>query len=456
MMQHNLFISSFKSKRNRSSILVLLFVVFFLLGNKILNYLYWMEDDWCRVFWHNYYAQTENIDHIFLGSSHVYCGLNPEILDEKTQKNNFNMATPAQRLIESYYLLKEADRHNTIKKAYLELYYNPSTGNLGDYQNHISVLNGWKCMDHMKNSFYKLETLISINPSQYYLEAFFPYIRYREYIMDGDWIKECVEYKTSENYKEYIFNDGLGTFRDKGYYYTNLEVQELSFIRDRKPEEMHLTEEAEKYLRKIILYCQERNISLTFFTVPVHDIQLIATENYDSYASQIKEIATEYDVPYYDFNMVREEYLPIQDRQYFMNVGHLNAKGAELYTNFFYEIVSKSPEDNRKYFYDSYQEKLEYSEAKVYGIYRFNDNILEIQEGDMVKKIKKMIIASNREDELEYQVFWTPYSSKETTLLRDFSKNKEFDLPAEEYGNCTIVWRDISTKQKVGRIDLRN
>ena len=39
----------------------------------------------------------------------------------------------------------------------------------------------------------------------------------------------------------------------------------------------------------------------------------------ESHANQTEEITAEYDVPYYDFNMVREEYLPIQDRQYFMN-----------------------------------------------------------------------------------------------------------------------------------------
>lgn len=453
MIRHNSFISSFK-KKVQALFLILVFITFFLAGNKLLNYLYWEEDEWCRILWHNYYEQTENIDYLYLGSSHVYFDLNPEILDKSNEKNNFNMATPAQRLIESFYLLKEIDRHNEIEKVYLEMYYDPSTGALGNYHEKISVQNGWRCMDYMRCSYHKAEILMSINPMQYYMEAFFPFIRYRQHLTDDSWVKEQVQHKESEDYKKYIYDDGVKVYKDKGYSYDLRELTNSLLIRGRGPEEMNLTEDAEKYLRRIIEYCQENNISITLFVSPIYELQLLSTENYDRYAKQIKDIAMEYEVSFYDFNMAKEDYLPIQNKEYFVDVGHLNAKGAELYTNFFNQVVSADLMDNKDYFYQTYQEKLENSEAKVYGLYCYDAGEDELQEADEPGKTRRMVIASNREKELEYQVFVTP-DNCETYLLQDFSTNKVFNISKEEHGICKIIWRSIDNKAKMESMEIQ-
>lgn len=461
-------------KKCRAAVLTLVVIAFFLLGVKILNYLYWQEDDWSRILWRNYYKQTENIDYVYLGSSHVYCDLNPEILDGKNGKNNFNLATPGQRLIESYYLLKEADRYQEMEKVYLELYYNPSTGILGNYQERNSVQNGWRAIDHMRLSPTKMDALFAMNPIKYYPEAVFPFIRYREHLMDGNWIKDRTNAKTTENYKKYIYNDGVTEYRDKGYYDTKKELTNLFYGRDRNPAEMLLTEDAEAYLRKIITYCREKDIEITLFTSPIYELQPMATENYDSYAQSVKEIAAEYGVPYYDFNMVKEEYLPIQYPEYFMDVGHLNAKGAELYTNFFHQVVSALPKENTKYFYDSYREKLKNSNARVLGLYYYAAEESELSEDDkpgnpIVGKMSfspsvvlkdsepgnmtRMVIASYREAELEYQIFLTPENG-ETVLLQDFWINKKFNVSAEEHGVCKIVWRSKKDGKRTGSMEV--
>lgn len=454
MIPHNLSIFSFNKKNGKVIFLTMTVILFFLLGNKALNYLYWEDNEWCRIFWHNFYKQAENIDYVYLGSSHVYCDINPEILDEKNGRNNFNMALPAQRLIESYYLLTEADRYNDIKEVYLELYYNPSTGISGNYQEKLSVQNGWRAIDSMKLSFSKAKAIVGMNPIKYYPEACFPFIRYREHLTDGNWIKDRVNYKENDNYKKYIYNDGTTEFRDKGHYYTTRELTNLIFTRDRKPEEMYLTEDAEEYLRKIIEYCQRKNIPITLFSSPIYAIQPIATGNYDQYANRIKEIASEYTVPYYDFNMAKEEYLSIQHPEYFMDVGHLNAKGAEIFTNFFYQVVSEKQDDTIKYFYESYQEKLGNSKSRVYGIYCYNAEESELQGSDELGKTRRMVIASNRENELEYQIFLTP-DGGETVLLQDFATNKHFNISAEEHGSCKIVWRNINDEEKIGNMDIQ-
>lgn len=454
MIRNSLSIFNSNKKKYRAIFLTLAVIAFFRLGVKMLNYLYWEENGWRRILWHNYYKQTENIDYVYLGSSHVYCDLNPEILDEKNGKNNFNLSTQSQRLIESYYLLKEADRDNKIEKVYLELYYVPSTGEAGIYKDKGTILNSWGNTDYMKYSFNKIDAIVHMNPLKYYPETVFPFIRYREHLIDGSWISARANEKSTENYKKYIYNDGTSEYKDKGYWYVTIELANLFWRKDRTPKEMLLTEDAETYLRKIITYCQDNGIEITLFSSPIYELQPMATEYYDSYAKSVKKIAAEYGVPYYDFNMVKEEYLPIQYPKYFWDVGHLNAKGAELYTNFFHQVVAASPEE-KKYFYDSYREKLENSEARVLGLYYYytteEDELSEDDEPG--KTICNMVIAAYRETELEYQIFLTP-ENEETMLLQDFSTNKKFNVPAEEHGVCKIVWRSKKDGEVMGSMKV--
>lgn len=458
MIRCNLSIFNFNvdgkwEKKFREIFLVMGIVAFFLSGCMILNYLYWQEDIWSRILWHNFYKQTENIDYVYLGSSHVFFDLNPEILDKKNGKNNFNLSTGSQRIIESYYLLKEADRCNKIEKVYVEMYYFQSTGVYGNYREEKTIQNGWRNLDYMKFSFGKLDMLFHMNPMQYYIDAIFPFVRYREHLMDGDWIKDGVDYKRTVNYKEYSFKDGTGEFRDKGYYYIIKELEDPLFLRNRMPEEMYLTEDAEIYLRKTIEYCKKREIPIILFSSPIYEIQLMSTENYDSYANRIKEIADEYQIPYYDFNMVKEEYLPIQYSKYFKDVGHLNAKGAELYTDFFHQVVSSSQEDNKRYFYDSYQEKMSNVDPKVYGLYYYIVDDEEIQEGEL-GNTRRMVIGATRGGKLEYQIFLEP-DTGESVLVQDFSENNMFNISTEEHGICKIAWREKGNTGKDGEIKIQ-
>lgn len=454
MIRHSLSISNFNKRVCSAGFLVVMAAVFFLTGTKILNYLYWQEEDWERILFHNFYAQEENIDYVYLGSSHVFCALNPEILDEKSGKNNFNMATSGQSLMGSYYLLQEMEKHHKIEKVYLELYYVCSTGAQGHYRDKDFLQIGWRITDYMRMSPLKLTALFCMNPKEYYLDAAFPYIRYRAHLTDDEWIKDRADYKRSGNYKNYKYVDGLIEYRDKGYYATAKELANLLFLRERNPEEMDLTEDAEKYLRKIIEYCQKRGIQIVLYSAPMYEIQPVSTENYDRYIEDIRKIGAEYDVPYYDFNIVKEEYLPIRQPAFFMDAGHLNTKGADCFSNFFWQTVSAQPEDNAAYFYNSYREKLESSKPDVYGLYCYYAEESELQQWEEPGRTIRMAVASNRDTELEYQIFLTP-NGEETYLLQDFSANKKFNLSTEDHGICKVVWRSADGKEEMGSIDVQ-
>lgn len=65
--------------------------------NSILSYVLIDDvDDEVRYAMHELYEQ-ENIETLFLGSSHVFCGYDPQILDEIMGENTYLAATPSAK-----------------------------------------------------------------------------------------------------------------------------------------------------------------------------------------------------------------------------------------------------------------------------------------------------------------------------------------------------------------------
>lgn len=451
-MRHSLSISSFK-KGCRAAFLVLMAAVFFLAGTKFLNDLYWQEDDWERILFHRFYGQKENIDVLCLGSSHVFCGLNPEILEEKSGKNHFNLATSGQSVAASYYLLREAEKYNEIERVYLELYYSCSTGTQGTYRERDSANMSWKSTDYMRFSPLKFDAIVHMNPKQYFLTACFPYVRYRACLTDENWVRDRLACKGMEDYKNYRYENDEIVYRDKGYYDTTKEYTNLFCVRDREPEEMYLTEDVEAYLRKIIEHCRKEGIELVLYTSPMYELQPMATENYDGYVSAVAALAAEYGVPYYDFNLAREEFLSLRNPSYFMDSGHLNTKGAEIFTDFFYRTVSASPQESAAYFYGSYQEKMDGGTPGVCGLYSAAMTPEEQQQCGDADKAVKVTVAAVQGDRIECQIFLTPEGG-ETCMLQDFSENKVFYLSLEEHGVCLVVWREAGDGSPGGEVSM--
>lgn len=436
MIQINLFISNFKILIKRVC-KIAIGIVFFFGAVRGLNFVYntYHDNDWGRILWHNYYLQEDNIDNLFLGSSHVFCDINPYMLDELNGENNFNLSSSGQNLLGSYYLLKEANASHDISKVYLELYFWASTGLDGDYESSNGLIPNWRNTDFMRFSLNKVNYMISMSKIENYPETFMPFLRFRDQLFDTDYIKKQIEYKSREEYKNYTYweiNDlgEITEYKDKGYYYTTTKLQQkdllqIEHIIDKEP----LTEDAEKYLKKIIEYCKKEDIEITLFCSPIYDLQVIAAGNYDFYVEQIRQITEEYDIEYYDFNLCKEEYLSLGDIKYFMDIHHLNNEGAEKFTSFFWNVMENGEQDC---FYDTYKEKLEQNEKTVYGlIYTIDEDAYNYR------------IVSNRDEDFEYRIEKMQTENEDAFIcLQDFSENNEFQIKKREAGMLKIEVRN--------------
>ncbi|MCM1264184.1 MAG: hypothetical protein NC313_15850 [Butyrivibrio sp.] len=424
----------------------------FIVISRGLNYIYVDTEEWQRIVLHDFYENKGKIDNVYLGSSHVHYDINPLILDEMNGKFNFNLSTSSQNLNASYYLLREADRYNSLSHVYLELYYYCSVyDNFAspDFADPLDLCNykDYRCIDNMKNSFNKIEYIYKCFETDRYVDVCFPFVRYRSQLGDWDYVKRIMAKKSREEYLMYEGGNDYGElgyiqYGHRGYCYSTVEYKDEQrlFSQNRILSVNPMSEKSEDYLKKIICYCQERDIPVILFVSPMDELRLISTENYDNFVKQVSGIAADYGVEFYDFNLVKEEYLPIQKGEYFLDAGHLNNKGADMFTRFFHETVSRSMAENEQYFYDSYAEKLSNSSPRIYGLY--------YRESDNDCNFNIYHIASNRIEGMEYSVIIESDSGEKYTL-QDFSENKEFTLPVEEHGNCTVKARMKNTLDDV-------
>lgn len=403
MMRVRSFISHFKR--------VLLFAAAMFVIIWVMNYLYVDDtDEFARTMMHEFYGQEENIDRIYLGSSHVFCGIDPAILDQINGDHNFDLASGNQQLIGSYYLLREADRRHHIKHAYIDLYYTCTTKGMGNLHDYSVIPYSWNILDNMRLSFNKLSYMINLSGPRYYYLSVFAFTRYKEKLFRPDYVAQLVQKKRGQTWKNYDYYHA-GRMEDqelvmksaeKGFM-TSLGTPEAGGFFDRQSETMleedPVTEESLEYFVKIIDYCREKDIALTWIVCPISDYQLAGNGAYDRYTEQLKELSAQYGIPCYDFNLCKKEYLDLSSNQYWFDKGHLNSTGAEVFTRFMGQFLLAEEKGETTYadcFHDSYAEKLSAGGEKIYG--------MEILDSDEYEKCMSEVTPEKKEKYAVYKI----------------------------------------------------
>lgn len=386
-------------------------------------------NEWSRAMFHDFYTREENIDTLFLGSSHVYCGINPAIIAEKTGKSAFNMATPAQPLNGSYYLLKEAVKYNDISHVYLELYFGQSVGKEGHFMEAEQLPRNWRNTNYMKPSLNKLSYMLTMSePSLAYM-TFLPARRYWTDLFEPEKIKETIRQKRSEAYREYDVENELNgvkeTYVKDGFYYSEHKAEGGVLYDIIRPEAFtadSMTGEAEEYLRKILEFCREKQIAVTLYSVPVTDYQAALYGEYDLYVEQVRSIAEEYGQTYYDFNLCRKELLDLTDDGLFRDQGHLNVWGAERFSECFADVFEGLETGTLTYeqcFYPSYREKLAEGKQRIFGLLVEAEEAAEDEVGYRITPIHNL-----QGNSIEYFVY-TKTDEGEKKVLADWGAADE-------------------------------
>lgn len=180
--------------------------------NSILEYVL-VEDyeDEFRAHMHEMYNQ-ENIDTLFLGSSHVFCSTDPRILEQMWGEDVYLAASSVQKPDVSYYLLKEATKHYDLDRVFLDMYYFQFREEDSAERNNELLKYVYAVSDYMNPSFDKISFILDAVPRENWLRAFLPAIRYSDKLFDLEYIDKVVKAKKNENYKNYSVGNSYKGF----------------------------------------------------------------------------------------------------------------------------------------------------------------------------------------------------------------------------------------------------
>lgn len=386
-----------------------------------------------RIMMHEFYHQEDNIDVLFVGSSHCYFSFVPTITDRILGKNTFCAGSSAQQLDASYEIIKEADRLNDLEHIYLEVYY--GLANYSLYKERTLMTSTYIVSDYLRPSFDKLAFLLKASSKEYYSNSFITARRNWENFFETDYVMYLIQQKTSPKYQNFSY-DYVSTadkqYAGKGYVKNEGYAPEYFFLSYYPMYTPGFSKDWENSLNEIIDYCLENQIPLTLVSAPMPNYSLAALGDYDTYASKINQIINGRNIEYYDFNLCKEAYIP-NTTAIFRDSDHLNTEGAEVFSTVFSQFCMGQIA-KQDLFYNTFNEKLAHLEAAVYGL-NYQEQLVKESE-DMF--LRYVTIISGYPDDTEYRIVITP-ENKAPYLIQDFSTNKDFTLPPEEHGVCTLT-----------------
>lgn len=354
-------------KKLKRTIVIAIFIYFSFLIGKIMDYV--LVDDTqsqSRIVLHDMYNEKENIDVLFLGSSHCYHSFDPILADELLQVNTFNAGTATQNLDGSLVLLKEVNKSHDISKVILELYY--TIGYEPLYKERTDMTSTYVISDYLKPSINKYEYLYNASSEEHYMNSIFRARRYWYNLTDADKMLEIIQNKSASKYKEYKIDDAT-LYKGKGYFPVNEKLEDGSFLfyHHREPIDINsISKDWIASLLEIIEYCENNEIELILMSAPMPIYTIADIKNYDVYVEFVNELASMRGLEYYDFNLCKEEYFPVTISNFYDD-DHLNEDGAELLTTLACELLSGKI-SKEELFYSTFNDKYKNIPEGIYGI----------------------------------------------------------------------------------------
>lgn len=388
-----------------------------------------------RLMLHEMYEQ-DKIDSVFLGTSHVYKGINPAITDAAWNENTFICGSASQNINSSYALLKEAHKSGDIDTCYLELSIRKVNRDKQAWQKQTTA--AFIVADYMKPSSDRVSYLLDAVESKDYVNAFCRARRNWKNIYSLDTMKDIVSRKRTDAYRNY---DGtVKNYEGKGFFPVAEKFDRITDNGTITITDNYMSEDYLMYFQKIVNYCRENDIELICFTSPIPECTMEQIKNYDSFDAQMRDVCEEYGVPFYDFNLADPSILDLKDDD-FSDWNHLSDIGADKFTKVFADFFSGDIEEE-ELFYDSYSEKKEDLPKRLLGLYMKRD------QGAETCKIRAV---STKEETYMYEA-WYLSEDDRYELLKEKSKEKTIAMPTKDKVTLKIIVYDGKNK-KVGEFE---
>lgn len=268
------------------------------------------------------------VETVLLGTSLVHWGINGQVLGETIDSTTFNLATSAQPLDVSYYLLKDIVKRNPVKRVFLGIH---ATTMLNDYNDNIAIRQG--AYDRILSPVGKLEYVLKTADWGEHEQYLFYATRVKN-ILTWEKAKANVKYKLSEDYKnnippegqEYIYL-GMGDESTEMAYDGSYDKKKLGkqSVWKRK----RILELNSEYLQKIGEFCEKKGIELNIVVMPMTWEYTRLMGDMDDMHDYFQDFCDKNNASLFDFNRYEGIYDHLTSDCY-QDKKHLNLKGSKV------------------------------------------------------------------------------------------------------------------------------
>jgi hypothetical protein len=358
-----------------------------------------------------YIYEHSDVNTLFVGSSLMYNASIPLAVDEVSGLNSVNLGSPAQTMMSSYFLLKEALTYNSIRHVILYIDITRLQSRASDNHYHIQAI------ESMKLSVNKLDFMVHAFPIDNYPDALL-----RCYQLRGT-MQEWLLFKKPKNTpKPITYPDEIVPYLGKGYIFSSTEQirGEVALHGIEYFNTKHIKAENTQYLHQIIELCKANQIDLIIMCSPRIAANVLATGNYDAFHDYVKSMADVNDLPFWDFVYVRPEYLTIDDAM-FWDDRHANYRLALPFSKLVGQMLREHIDgtlDMDRYLFSDYS-----------GFLSVNQRVAAITIGGLsAQKTIKANAIMDKAMEAEYRFLLSNEKDGEYTVIQDWSANSQADL----------------------------
>lgn len=285
------------------------------------------------------------IDTVYAGTSLVYRSVNPNILDEILGTNSFNLATSAQPLMGSYYLIRETAEENPVKTVYVGITMMSLKQKDLDIRHVMAV-------DNLRTWKWKLAYLLALHRESVFTTSLLYSTRVQTYTQISK-IKNNVKNKLTQTetarYGLRGYQPRKGVYKGKTKRKKNADS---SYWDGEKKDAQALSIHME-YLEKIAEFCRDKGIRLVLFVPPLTQNFIDRAGDLDDWDRFCREFAGKWDADYYNFLLYKERQ-SVFTNETFHNAKHINTTGAKLFSELLAEVSAS--ENPQEYFYTSMSE----------------------------------------------------------------------------------------------------
>lgn len=268
------------------------------------------------------YDSDDQYDVIFMGSSHMNGGVDPNVLWKEKGITSFNYATGGQPIEVTYYLLKDILKKHKNPVVVLDVFYLGMTTQYGEF----SYLSN--SIDNMDFSWNKLEAIWNCVPLGDRISCLFPFLKYH--------------FRWSSLQKNDLTFDNASVYYAKGFEAsTDRYGKDISSVQ-KTENRIDIPPESLDYLNKIVALCKEQNCSLMFVNMPCDysDTDGAATyvDDFEALFNSVADYADEHGIPFLDFyDRMDEVNLDFANDMH--NASHLNLNGAYKVSDYFADYL---------------------------------------------------------------------------------------------------------------------